>query len=309
MTVSLYALASRGVIAVGGDDRQRWLDGMLSCNVKKLAPGDGAHGLLLTPQGRIVSELYVLNRGAELWLETETSAIASVIARLEKFVIADDVTLVDISESWARLALEGDGAHALFTALGGGMPAQAHGVMSVQAAGAAAEVARYGFTHAEALQLFVPRADEAAVVAALVAAGAQSQGADAFELRRVEAGTPWLGKELDESVLPAEARLDGIAVAVDKGCYTGQEVVARMRSRGRHSHLLVGLRFAGAALPAPRCALTSERGEVGGVTSAVLSPRYGTIGLGFVQAALAEPGTPLRAGEAEAEVVALPFSA
>jgi folate-binding protein YgfZ len=308
VTVCLYGLPSRGVIAVRGEDRQRWLDGMLSCNVKKLAPGGGAHGLMLTPQGRIVSELHVLHRGDELWLETEASAIAHVISRLAKFVIADDVTLTDISASWARCALEGDGAHALFASLGGEVPSAPHGVASAQIAGAEVIVARYGFTRAEALQLCVPRAQESAVAAALDAAGARRAGADAFELARIEAGTPWLGKELEESVLPAEARLDGIAVAVDKGCYTGQEVVARMRSRGRLAHLLVGLRFEDTPLPAPRTVLLSDRGEAGSVTSAVHSPRFGAIGLGFVQAPLADPGTRLRVDGGEVTVVALPFA-
>jgi folate-binding protein YgfZ len=308
VTASLTALPSRGVIAVRGDDRQRWLDGMLTCNVKKLAQGDGAHGLLLTPQGRIVSELHVLHRGDALWLETEASAIAGAIARLEKLVIADDVTLADASAQWARLALEGDGATALLARLAGAAPTAPHAVANAVLAGAEVVVARFGFTHADALQLFVPRASEAAVWAALEAAGAQAASAEAFELRRVEAGTPWLGRELDESVLPAEAGLDGVAVALDKGCYTGQEVVARMRSRGRLSHRLVGLRFAGDDLPAPRSALVGERGEVGNVTSAVHSPRFGAIGLGFVQAALAETGAVLRAGEAEARIVALPFA-
>ena len=308
MTASLYALPQRGVIAVRGEDRQRWLDGMLSCNVKKLAAGDGAHGLLLTPQGRIVSELHVLHRGEELWLESEASAIPDAILRLGKFVIADDVTLVNISGAWTRVALEGDGAFALFAALGGVVPVQAHGVASARVAGVEVSAARYGFTHAQALQLFAPRASEAALVAALEAVGALRESAETFELRRVEAGTPWLGKELDESVLPAEARLDGVAVAVDKGCYTGQEVVARMRSRGRLSHLLVGLRFDGGALPPPRSPLLGERGEVGSVTSAVRSPRFGAIGLGFVQAPLAEPGTRLRVHGAEVTVAALPFT-
>jgi folate-binding protein YgfZ len=296
------------VIEVRGQDRQRWLDGMLSCNVKNLAAGEGAHGLLLTPQGRIVSELHVLQRGDALWLESEASAIAGVIARLEKYVIADDVTLVDATPLWARLALEGEGALARLAAGGVAAAAQPHGVVSAQLAGAECVVARFGFTHTEAAQLFVPRAAEDAVIAALLAAGAQLAGADELEARRIEAGTPWPGKELDESVLPAEARLDGVAVATDKGCYTGQEVVARMRSRGRLSHLLVGLRFAGDAPPAPRSALSGERGEVGSVTSAVHSPRFGAIGLGFVQAPLAEPGTKLRAGDVEATVVRLPFS-
>ena len=310
MSARLFRLASRGVIAVRGDDRQRWLDGMLTCNVKKLAPGGGAHGLLLTPQGRIVGEMHVLHRGDAIWLETESAAVAGVIARLEKFVIADDVALRDETASWARLALEGDGARALVARLGATVPAAEHGETDVQLAGAACVLARFGFTHAEALQLFVPRGNEDAVIATLVAAGAEPASETDFEIARVEAGTPWLGRELDESVLPAEARLDGRAVAVDKGCYTGQEVVARMRSRGRHSHLLVGLRLTTGALPALPSALTSERGEAGSVTSAVGSPRFGAIALGFVQAPLAEPGTKLALADGgEAEVVALPFSA
>ena len=308
MSANAFPLPARGVITVRGDDRQRWLDGMLTCNVKKLAPGGGAHGLLLTPQGRIVSELHVLHRGSELWLETEAAAIAGVILRLAKYVIADDVVLEDASPQWARIALEGAGAHEVFAALGGALPAAEHAVTALAIAGAEVIAARYGFTGAPAVQLFAPRASAEAVLGALAAAGAPAASAETFERLRIEAGTPWLGAELDESVLPAEARLDGIAVAIDKGCYTGQEVVARMRSRGRHSHLLVGLRFAGASLPAARSVLASERGEAGSVTSAALSLRFGAIGLGYVQAALAVAGTVLRTADgAEATIVALPF--
>jgi folate-binding protein YgfZ len=310
VSARLFRLASRGVLTVRGEDRQRWLDGMLTCNVKKLAPGGGAHGLLLTAQGRIVGEMHVLHRGESLWLESEAAAIPGAIARLEKFVIADDVALRDESASWARFALEGAGAHAVFAACGGALPAQEHGAADVEIAGARCVAARFGFTHPEALQWFVPHGSADALAAALVAAGAEPAGEAEFEIARVEAGTAWLGRELDESVLPAEARLDGRAVAVDKGCYTGQEVVARMRSRGRHSHLLVGLRLGGDTLPGARAPLAGERGDVGSVTSAVRSPRFGAIALGFVKAALAEPGTRLRLTDgAEAEVVALPFGA
>ncbi len=156
-----------------------------------------------------------------------------------------------------------------------------------------------------ALQLFVPRAGLAAVAAALAAAGAVRADAAELERLRVEAGTPWPGRELDESVLPAEARLDERAVAVQKGCYTGQEVVARMRSRGRVGHLLVGLRLAREV--APKTALEGEHGSVGAVTSVVRSERFGAIGLGFVKAELARPGVSLTAGGVAAEVAELPF--
>jgi folate-binding protein YgfZ len=294
VSVRCFTLSGRGVVAVRGEDRRRWLDGMLTCDVKRLTPGAGAHGLLLTPQGRIVAEVHVLHRGEELWLETEAAVIPGAIARLERFVIADDVALVDRTPELARLALEGDGAAELAASLDAAAPQSAHGVADATLAGEPVALARYGFTAADALQLFVPRAAESAVVAALLAAGAARGSAEELECARIEAGVPWPSRELDESVLPAEARLDGVAVALAKGCYTGQEVVARMRSRKRAAQLLVGLRFSGTALPAPRSVLIGERGAVGSVTSSVRSPRYGAIGLGYVQAALAEPGAVFR---------------
>lgn len=127
-----------------------------------------------------------------------------------------------------------------------------------------------------------------------------------LEVLRVEQGVPRQGRELTKDVLPAEARLER-AVSETKGCFTGQEVVTRMRSRGRVSHLLVGFRFAG-ALPAPGSELLAGERSVGSVTSAVLSPRLGAIGLGFVRQGEAEPGNLLRTGEAEARVAALPFA-
>ena len=117
---------------------------------------------------------------------------------------------------------------------------------------------------------------------------------------------PWLGRELDESVLPAEARLEA-AISTTKGCYTGQEVVTRMRSRGRVGHLLVGLRFEGEALPPRGTAIEGETGAIGQVTSSVLSPEAGAIGLGFVRAEDATPDASVRVAGAAARIAALPL--
>jgi folate-binding protein YgfZ len=135
--------------------------------------------------------------------------------------------------------------------------------------------------------------------------GLEQADAAALEVLRVEQGVPRQGRELTQEVLPAEARMEG-AVSETKGCYTGQEVVTRMRSRGRVSHLLVGLRFAGALPAAGSALLAGERG-VGSVTSAVVSPRLGAIGLGFVRQGESGQGNLLRAGSAEARVEQLPF--
>jgi folate-binding protein YgfZ len=311
----LFALPGRGVLEVGGADRVRWLDGMITNDVKALAaagPGAGCHALLLTRQGRIVTDLHVLLDSDVVRLELERALAAPVRERLLSFVIADDVTCADASGATARLALEGPRAGEALAAAAGAAPALAPDAWArVRVAGHDVDAAAFGFTGLPAFQLLAPAGAAEEVRAALLRAGAGrglvEADAGLLECLRVEAGTPRAGRELDESALPAEVRLER-AVSSAKGCYTGQEVVARMRSRGRVSQLLVGLRFEAPA-PVPRAALEREGRRVGELTSAVESPRFGPIGLGFVQRDLAEPGTALEACGVPARVAALPFDA
>ena len=307
--VGLFRLEDRGLLRVAGGDRVRWLDGMLSNDVASLAPGperSGCHALLLTRQGRIVADLHVLLRPESLWLELPRAALAHTREVLERFIIADDVVLEDASDECERIALERPGAAAL---LAPELAADACSELGL--GGAELVVAAYGLAGA-GRQLFAPVGAGDAVAAALRERGAEAGlvegGAEALEILRIEAGVPRLGRELDEEVLPAEARLER-AVSTTKGCYTGQEVVARMASRGRVSHLLVGLRFPEPEAAAVGTALEHEGQAVGEITSACVSPTAGSIALGFVRSAHAEPGSALRAGERAAEVVALPFAA
>jgi aminomethyltransferase len=300
---ALFRLAGRGVLAVSGADRVRWLDGMISADVKALAPGGGAPALLLTRQGRIVADLHVLAREGALWLELEASALAGVRERLLGYVIADDVGLEDVSPAWARLAVEGPRAAEILAAAGadpGGVAA--HGWREAQLGGAGVVLAAWALAGGPGFQLFVPREAAAAAADALLAAGASAASDEAFECLRIAAGVPRLGHELDESVLPAEARLEA-AVSITKGCYTGQEVVTRMRSRGRVGHLLMGLRFETEALPAPGAEIAAGSERIGQLTSRVLSPADGAIGLGFVRAEDAQPGAEVVVGGAPAKLV------
>ena len=130
--------------------------------------------------------------------------------------------------------------------------------------------------------------------------------AGALEIVRIEAGIPRLGSELGDDVFPDEARLER-AISTTKGCYTGQEIVARLRSRGQVNHLLVGLRFSGDVLPEPDAELLFESRPTGEVTSSCTSALAGDIGLGYVRRAHAEPGTELVVCSAPALVVALPI--
>jgi aminomethyltransferase len=312
--VGLFRLADRGVVRVTGADRVRWLDGMLSNDVAGLVPApgrSGCHALLLTRQGRIVADLHVLLRPDALWLETRGPFVATVLATLGRFVVADDVALVDASGAWERLSLEGPAApRVLEEALRAPLPLLDDAGADAVLADTALVVAAFGFGGLPARQLFVPAGAGRRVAAALREAGERhgmvEAGAQALEILRIEAGLPQLGVELSQEVLPAEARLER-AISSTKGCYTGQEVVARMASRARVSHLLVGLALEGGELPAEGAAIELEGRQVGELTSRCVSPRAGAIALGFVRAAHAEPGTRVSVAGRPARVAALPF--
>jgi folate-binding protein YgfZ len=316
---AIFPLAGRALLAVGGADRVRFLQGQLTNDVAGLDPAgprSGCHALVLTPQGRIVADLHVLARPDELWLETDAARRAALIARLEKYVIADDVQIADRSAAWTRYSIDGPRARALLAAAapGAALDLLPDAWTPLPIAGTEAFVAAFGWSGEPAFQLFAPEAGEPGVREALRAAGASVGAAwgdlAALEILRIEAGTPASGAELGEEVLPAEARLVERAVSFTKGCYTGQEVVARMHSRARVGHLLVGLALApDGALPTPGAALLHGGAKVGELTSVARSPAAGPIGLGFVRAAHAGPGTELAVEGGRARIAALPFEA
>jgi folate-binding protein YgfZ len=311
----VFRRAGRGLLAVRGGDRVRWLDGMLSNDIARLRPGrdrSGCYALLLSPQGRILADFHVLLRRDELWLETEAARLAEIRARLERYVIADDVTLEDRSASVARLGLEGAAAEALLARALGLAPGLAPDCCDdFDLAGRRICVAAFGWSGAPAFQLFAPAEAEAGLIAALRAAATPGaplcDGDDeVLEILRIEAGTPRLYRELDERVLPPETGLMARAVSLSKGCYTGQEIVARLVSRGAESHHLVALRFSGGPPPAGAEIRAGDR-RVGEVTSACRSASAGAIGLGFVRRPFDAPGGELWAGGVATRVAAAPL--
>lgn len=321
----LFDMDTRGLLEVSGADRVRWLDGMISGDVKaleKAGPGSGCQAMLLTNRGAIIADLHVGYRGDVFHLESLRSAIPRIQAALERLLIADEVELRDRSDEFAALGLEGPRATSILhrAASGGfgGLERESWALVEVE--GREVLVAAFGFSGESAYQLRMRPEDRLVVEAALEDAGAGSGlvrgDSEALEVLRVEAGIPLLGAELDEDVLPAEARLEA-AIANDKGCYVGQEIVARLRARGQVRHLLVGLRLETSDLPPPGTNLSADGRITGELTSVVRSPDQGPIALGFVRREHAEPGTLVRleeAGGAEsgtgvARVVELPFVA
>jgi folate-binding protein YgfZ len=316
-TAGVFRLSGRALLEVRGSDRVRFLQGQLSNDVANLDPSgphSGCYALALTREGRVVADFHVVARPDSFWLETAAAALPAAIARLEKFVIADDVQIADRSAAFARFAVEGPRARELVAAAAGAsLQVEPDSAASMEIGGVEVLVAAWGSSGEAALQIFAACEHAAAAEAALRGAGdacgAIFASEAALEVLRVEAGEPRWGAELGEHTLPAELRLVDRAISFTKGCYTGQEVVARMQSRDRVGHLLVGVALERDALPVTGTPIEVNGARVGELTSVVRSPSAGTIALGFVRKGFDEPATALEVDGCAARVVALPFVA
>jgi folate-binding protein YgfZ len=315
----------RGRMRFSGAKAADVLTGLVTNDVGVLQPGQGQYAVALSPKGKVVADMRVL-RTEDSYL-TDASPRSRdgwkgivkkyVNPRLAKYADESDaMRTIGIYGVQARHVIEqmtGIGAAAL-----GIMPSYTH--VSVSKDGAAIIVMRSPDLELEGFDLFVPADAFEKVWAAAVHARATPAGQAAWEIARVEAGRPEYGVDMDDATIPQEANLDAFdAVSYTKGCYTGQEVVARVHFRGHVNRTLRGLKLTGALPPARAALFDATNKAVGELSSGVASPRLGAIGLGMVRREV-ETGATLTArwpteaagdksaGEAQAEVVALPFA-
>ena len=315
--VGLFDMAHRGLLEVRGEDRVRWLDGMISGDVQALeraASGAGCYATLLTNRGAIIADLHVARFVDSYLLESLRSEMPRILETLERYVIADDVALADRSAEFATLGLEGPEAPAVVERATNGQIAELQAEHWVESTigDRTVLVAGFGFSGESGFQLRMKADDREGVEEALASAAKGETlvhgNFEALEILRIEAGLPALGAELDEEVLPPEARLER-AISTSKGCYVGQEILARLRARGRVNHLLVGLRLESPALPMVGAELMANGRVTGELTSVALSPTEGPIALGYVRREHAETGTQIELDGARARIAALPFVA
>ena len=321
--VGLFDMAHRGLLEVRGADRVRWLDGMISGDVEALeraAPGAGCYAVLLTNRGAIIADLHVARFEERYLLESLGSEMPRIVETLERYVIADDVVLADRGAEFASLGLEGPSAPVVLEMATNGQIADLEPEQWAESTigGRDVLVAGFGFSGECGFQIRMKPGDRETVEEALAAAAKGDEGDEgdglvrgdfeALEILRIEAGLPALGSELDEEVLPPEARLER-AISTSKGCYVGQEIVARLRARGQVNHLLVGLKLESPTLPVVGTKLMADGRVTGEVTSVALSPTEGPIALGFVRREHAETGTQIEFEGGRASIAALPFIA
>lgn len=305
---ALVDLGYRTVVRAVGPDGATFLHGMLTNDVEHLSPGAGCPALLLTIQGRVTADVRVAVEEGAIVLEVDVRARAALASALEKLIIADDVELHEPEEPVALLGLEGPRAASLIPGAAALAP-WAHAQLVV--AGATLRVQRASEVRGEGFVLHAPAAGAAAVWDALVAAGARACGMEALEGRRVEVGVPRIGLDMDGSTLALEVPVDE-AISSTKGCYLGQEVVARGTARGHVNRRLVGLVLE-APLPDAAASLEHDGKEVGRLTSVARAFGLGQpAALGFVRREHWDEGTELSVrhgqGRTRARVTAFPLA-
>jgi len=314
--VGLIDLSHRGKLRVTGRDRRTWLHGQVTQEINGLPEWRGAYATLLTPQGRMVSDMRVFALPEALLADVPAGTATPIPAYLDRYLVMERAEIEDLTDSWAILSLQGPQSAAAVGCLLGEAAAALPlwGVMEHPFQGGPLYAARTPHCGEDGFDLFVPAGSAAALWASLslhrTRFAVHSVGWDALNLRRLEAGIPWWGEELDESVVPLEARLNH-AISLRKGCYVGQEIIARIDARGQVNHLLAGFRVLGETLPARGAEIRHGGRKAGVLRTAARSPRLGApIALGYLRRELQEAGTRVEAaGEppVELEVTPLPF--
>jgi len=317
--VACFLRSDRGRIVVTGAHRRSYLQGLLTNDIEALGPGRGCYAAYLTPQGRMIADLWVHELGDLLLLTMAAEVTQAVLTKLDQFIFSEDVQVGDVSQTFAGLVCLGPQAHDHLARMlghavsfpelpeGGNVRTSFHEEPAV-----VVRTDEWGVPSYEAL---VPIGAREALWSACIEKGGEPLSSEAADALRIEAGIPVFHRDMDEDTIPLEAGLESRAISQTKGCYVGQEVIVRVlhRGHGRVARRLVGLVFDTGEVPERGMRIGVRRPdgdvrEVGHVTSATFSPRFATaIALGSVHRDFAHPGTPVQVGDRTAVVSALPF--
>ncbi|MBV8891526.1 MAG: folate-binding protein YgfZ [Acidobacteria bacterium] len=304
----MYELAWRSKLLVTGKDRTRWLNGMVSNNVRDLGVGQGVYSFLLTPQGRILADLYIYNRGDFLLLDTDQSQVENLVANLRRYIIMDQVEIRKAGDQWKALGVTGPDAHAVvshqITNVKDWRPLQ---IVETNWRDTQLAVVHFDLAGVDSYEIWLDQATLTRLWQELLKQGAIAIGCNAFELFRIACGVPVYGHDIRERDLPQETG-QMRALSFTKGCYIGQEIVERIRSRGAVHRKFTGFTIDG-PLPAVGSKAQAEGKEIAEITSAATLPCFGgdrQVALGYIRREFATPENTIEIGGAKATVVDLP---
>ena len=293
--------SERGKLALTGTEAKDFLHGQVTNDVLSLREGDGCYAAFLTHKGKMLGDMRILDAGEELLLDCERVALQELFTMIRRYKLGRDVELHKRTLERGLLSLLGPDARRIAAAAE--LPAEEHSHRPAELHGVRVRLIATDL----GVDVLSDAADTERLAGALAAAGAVTASEAEAEIRRVETGRPRYGVDLDDSVIPQEAGLNARAVSFDKGCYVGQETVARLYFRGKPNRHLRGLTLSGPASTGDPLRL-GER-EVGRLGSVVESPLHGRIALALVRRE-ASPGDSLVVGDdgVRAQVVDLPFA-
>ncbi len=299
---------SRSQIELTGDDRASFLHNLCTNAVRNLPAGSGCEAFLLNAQGKILGLVYLLAGERSIVLDTVAGQNEFLLRHLDRYLIRDKVELADRTAAWTVLLVAGKRAgEVLQTITGAAPPSGQFRHQAIAALGTSTSVCRVDFTGPECFFVRVARDREAEVWARLLAAGAVACEPAVIDAARVEQGTPLLGVDVSEKNLPQEVARDDRTINFTKGCYIGQETVARIDALGHVNKTLRGVRFDPTARPQPGDALTHDGQPAAEVTSVVWSPKLqAPLGLAYIKRGHQSVGTQLTTATFAAQVVALP---
>jgi folate-binding protein YgfZ len=306
---AVYELASRAKLKLSGGDRVRWLNGMVTNNVRDLAVGHGVYAFLLNPQGHILGDLYAYNRGDSLWLDVDQGQVAKVLEVFDHYIIMDDVEVENITDKWTVIGVSGPTSGEILRSAGLQVPdLQPLETSNQQWQQIALTLLRGDEEKRDSHEIWLAPEHAQLVRTALLRNGATPVGTEALELHRVALGIPRYGQDIRERDLPQETE-QGRALNFSKGCYIGQEIVERIRSRGAVHRTFTGFRFEN-DLPAIGSKIQVNARDVGEITSIAALPLAGgtvLVALGYIRREAGLPGNEVAAGGLKATVAELPF--
>jgi folate-binding protein YgfZ len=312
-TVALIDKNYRSYFSFAGPDRIRYLNAILTNNVKNLAPRHGTISLLLNPQGRILAEIETHAQAEKLFCVSYAMIREQLLEALDKYIIMDDVTLTDETARYATLAMEGPQAAAVIREISGVELSGSNDLSSFEATvnSIPCRVVRRSPGGIPGAEFLVEQTQATALWQFLLAATRQHKGGPigfaALSAQSLAQGIPWFGYDFGEKQIPHEAGLQDSHISYTKGCYTGQEIVERVRSRGQVNRKRVDLLFSGQTVPKSGAPLSLDGKEVGYVTRAAKSffPPC-IIGMGYVRKEGQALGTKLESAAGSATVVQFP---
>jgi folate-binding protein YgfZ len=305
----------RGWVVVSGADRRSYLHGLLTNDITALQAGQGCYAAYLTPQGRMIADLWVYELGDVVLLSMARDIKPAVLTKLDQFIFSEDVQLGDVSETFSATAIVGPRAAGMVAEATGSSEElltalPEHGNVRVDFQGQPSIVLRTSDLGEQGFDVLVASEQLTALRERLYAAGAVDADADAAEALRIEAGVPKFHRDMDEDTIPLEAGIEARAISMTKGCYVGQEVIIRVlhRGHGRVARRLVGLTLDGTAPPSSGSTVKVDDREIGSVTSSASSPALGKpIALAYVHRDYVAPGTVVSVDGVAAVVTSTPF--